>query len=460
MANRQIKTAKLNLLALATLLLALLAVSVSAVSGPVVASSRQHIVQPGDTLTIIARLYSTDVVALVELNQIANPDLIFAGNVLWVAQPDSPRPQEIQDAARQPPELKIAPASNPEPPMDLNTVDSAITDASDAPAFQPTPQSSPSMPWVDYVIQQGDWLSTIAAKHGTTLSELAQVNKITNPNIIFAGQIISVPAIEAPPQATPVPSNPPSGSPPPSFGARPPSSPATSPPPISLEPPSSSLATPTPPQADLDLNSVETPGNQPPPAPTDENLASQSAVAYQVQLRHTVKSGETLSGIAAHYGLASHLELLNANPSLGSGPLRVGTSLVIPGVTVEDRLEFWGLHYNIPLELFKALTWWESGWNNSLTSYAGAIGIGQLIPATVDFVSDVLLGIKLDPYNPDDNIRMSARFVRYLLDETGNDRTYTLGAYYQGLYSVRTRGIYLSSMQYVTGILALQSRFK
>lgn len=179
-----------------------------------------------------------------------------------------------------------------------------------------------------------------------------------------------------------------------------------------------------------------------------------------VQLWHRVKSGETSSQIARHYGLTDFQQLKDANPDSDLDLLQVGQLLVIPGVTVEDRLEYWGRHYGVPVEFFKALTWWESGWNNSLISSAGAIGIGQLIPATVDFVSDVLIGKKLDPRNQDDNIRMSARFLRYLLDETGNDLRLTLGAYYQGLFSVRTKGIYLSSLQYVTGILALQSRFK
>lgn len=43
-----------------------------------------------------------------------------------------------------------------------------------------------------YTIQYGDTLSGIASKYGTTYQRLAQLNGISNPNLIYAGQTIRV----------------------------------------------------------------------------------------------------------------------------------------------------------------------------------------------------------------------------------------------------------------------------
>ena len=43
-----------------------------------------------------------------------------------------------------------------------------------------------------YVVQQGDTLSQIAQKYGTTYQELARINNISNPNYIQVGQVIKI----------------------------------------------------------------------------------------------------------------------------------------------------------------------------------------------------------------------------------------------------------------------------
>ena len=119
----------------------------------------------------------------------------------------------------------------------------------------------------------------------------------------------------------------------------------------------------------------------------------------------------------------------------------------------------WAKAYNVPSDLLKALAWMESGWQNSVVSPVAALGIGQLTPDTVKFVSGDLLKTKLDPKIPEHNIRMSSRFLRYLLDQTGNDPKMALAAYYQGLGSLRRQGPLLVSVAYVNAILALRPQF-
>lgn len=63
-----------------------------------------------------------------------------------------------------------------------------------APQPNPTPQPGPApQPTITYRIQPGDTLGHIAARYGTTVSALAQLNGIANPNRIYAGQVIRIP---------------------------------------------------------------------------------------------------------------------------------------------------------------------------------------------------------------------------------------------------------------------------
>ena len=43
-----------------------------------------------------------------------------------------------------------------------------------------------------YTVQSGDTLSGIAAKYGTSYQKVAQLNGISNPNVIYVGQKLRV----------------------------------------------------------------------------------------------------------------------------------------------------------------------------------------------------------------------------------------------------------------------------
>ena len=47
-----------------------------------------------------------------------------------------------------------------------------------------------------YTVKSGDTLSGIALKHNTTVEALASTNGIKNPNVIFPGQVLKIPAKE------------------------------------------------------------------------------------------------------------------------------------------------------------------------------------------------------------------------------------------------------------------------
>jgi len=114
----------------------------------------------------------------------------------------------------------------------------------------------------------------------------------------------------------------------------------------------------------------------------------------------------------------------------------------------------------VPSDLAMALAWQESGWQRSKVSSTGAVGVMQLEPDTVDFVSTYLLGLArpLDPRDPVANIRMGTRFLRYLLDSQGGDVDRALASYYQGLRSVREHGPLEETDRFVANVKALRGR--
>ena len=46
---------------------------------------------------------------------------------------------------------------------------------------------------VDYTVERGDTLGKIARDHGVSLSELISANNISNPNLIYPGQKLTIP---------------------------------------------------------------------------------------------------------------------------------------------------------------------------------------------------------------------------------------------------------------------------
>ena len=57
--------------------------------------------------------------------------------------------------------------------------------------------SRPEPDYVTYVLRPGDTLSEIAARFGTTVSELAGLNHISNPDQIYPGDTIRIPEKDA-----------------------------------------------------------------------------------------------------------------------------------------------------------------------------------------------------------------------------------------------------------------------
>ncbi|MBP8974888.1 MAG: LysM peptidoglycan-binding domain-containing protein [Anaerolineae bacterium] len=135
-----------------------------------------HTVQAGENLTRIALKYGTTVQAIVQANNITNPNLVFVGQVLII------------------PGAGISPTLQP---------------AGTIIAPTPQPTTAPAGETV-HVVQPGENLFRVALKYGLSTAFLASYNGITNPNLIYVGQKIRIPsgaaaqpAVPAPATATP-----------------------------------------------------------------------------------------------------------------------------------------------------------------------------------------------------------------------------------------------------------------
>ena len=104
----------------------------------------------------------------------------------------------------------------------------------------------------------------------------------------------------------------------------------------------------------------------------------------------------------------------------------------------------------------------ESGWRARRVSSTGAVGIGQIEPQTDAFICTQLLGFSapVDPRLPDNNIRMSAAYLAWLLRQTRGDVANAIGAYYQGLTNLRGKGPLDSTRRYVAGVGAWWAQFR
>jgi murein DD-endopeptidase MepM/ murein hydrolase activator NlpD len=161
-----------------------------------------HIVQPGETLSAIARAYGVSAADVVALNALPQASLLTTGQTLKV-------PFGATVAAAAPAAVKVA--SLPESSVDdtiarlrqqrqqlQGSLGSLKTEAvALAPeTAAPEPIADPST-LTPYRVKSGDTLDTIARQYSLTRSELVAINRFDNPNILRVNQVINLPKTAA-----------------------------------------------------------------------------------------------------------------------------------------------------------------------------------------------------------------------------------------------------------------------
>lgn len=159
-----------------------------------------YTVKSGDTLSSIARNYGTTVYRIVSLNpSITNPNLIYPGEQFIISIDSNTNSSSVvYTVVRGDTLSEIAARYN-------TTVSKLVTDnnISNPNLIYPGQRIGISVGTIPslgnecgkilYTIRRGDTLSEIAAKYDTTVNEIATLNNISNPNLIYAGNIIRVP---------------------------------------------------------------------------------------------------------------------------------------------------------------------------------------------------------------------------------------------------------------------------
>jgi LysM repeat protein len=215
------------------------------------------------------------------------------------------------------------------------------------------------------------------------------------------------------------------------------------------------------------------PAARPTPVPTVRLVVT--------DVRYTVRPNDSWAGVASAFGVkAGHVAV--ANGKTLRSPLYVGQRIVVPRVRVPERLpaklpadlraspvrqQYIPLflaaakEFGVPYDLLMSQAYRESSWQRDAVSSSNARGIGQLLPSTARWTAQVLLRERgLSVWDPQDNIRMQARFLRYLLDRYHGNAFRALAAYYQGPFAVERAGVSRTGAAYARSILDRRAWFR
>lgn len=195
---------------------------------------------------------------------------------------------------------------------------------------------------------------------------------------------------------------------------------------------------------------------------------------------YVVRAGDNLTQLSRRFDV-SLAELIDANQTIRhQDRVNVGTRLHVPvhqtGLPASIRLSperlrlrpvirHWAAQNKLPADLLEATLYLESGWNQARISSTGAVGVGQLMPATAAYIKHDLIGPHaggpaLRASVAEHNIRMSARYLRQLLSSTKGNVGGALHRYYQGAGSIASNGLYNDTKSYAASIQALRQRFR
>jgi len=156
-----------------------------------------YIVQPGDTLYSIARRFNVSIEAILEVNDIANPNFIYPGQILQIPNGGEEGPEGFYYTVQPGDTLySIARRFN----ADLRTL---IRYNQIAPPYTIYPGQQIFVPGVEapeppaggrvYIVQEGDTLYSIAQRFNVGIDEIIRLNNIPRPDLIYVGQRLLIP---------------------------------------------------------------------------------------------------------------------------------------------------------------------------------------------------------------------------------------------------------------------------
>ncbi|MGH3654544.1 LysM peptidoglycan-binding domain-containing protein [Glutamicibacter sp.] len=424
-------------------------------------STTSYTVKNGDTLSGIASKHDMSLSDLLSKNDISASKVIFPGNKL--------------------------------------TVKGSSSSSSSTTHSKKSSSSSGSS---TYTVKSGDTLGSIAIKHNMSLSSLLSKNDISASKVIFPGDKIKVKGSSS------------SGSSSKSTPKKSSSSASSSYTVKSGDTLSGIAAKHGMSLSDLlKINDISAskpifPGSKIKVSGGSSSSSSpKSTAAPKAKAKtstYTVKSGDTLSGIATSHDMKL-ASLLDLNPEYSSStPLKIGAKLKVSGssvapsgqvkkqkigntfagrtyedhvvrdansnkdyldsISVPSRSEMQALirstakSMGVDPALAMAHAYQESGFNMRAVSPANAVGAMQVLPSTGDWIASVI-GQDLNVLNPRDNVVAGVAVIAYNLDNTDNLDD-AIASYYQGLAGVRNNGMYEDTKHYVASIKAHMKNYR
>jgi N-acetylmuramoyl-L-alanine amidase len=423
-----------------------------------------YLVQPGDTLTAIARRHGTDPGVLARLNGVTAPGELMAGVRLTV----------------------------PVPPVNPGSLARRKARAAGLHPVEHT-----GSPRLTYRVRPGDTISEIARRAGTSERAVLAANGMRTAAMIRVGQDLTLPSLTTARTRDAAPKR----------SVRPV---------LHVVRPGDTLGqlalTYGVPLARvlranrLTTESVIRPGQKVLlPGARARARARHASTGHSSAAVHVVRRGETVSVIARRHGTSvsavlglNHLgprsviypgrRLLLPGPDGAGTP--AGTSVTLgqdssflgrtyPAAVVtaaranrqallrraapdvaqaRDLVSHTARRYGVDPALALAVAQVESSFDHHQVSPANAIGLMQVIPSTGVWSSQ-LAGRHLDLLDAEDNVTAGVVLLASLIGAAPDSST-ALAGYYQGLASVRKNGMFADTRRYVATVRTLTHRFR
>jgi N-acetylmuramoyl-L-alanine amidase len=356
----------------------LLAAMAACALAPTTSMAAVHTVAPGETLWGIALANNLATSAVAAANGLSPEARVVAGTNLTIP----------------------APGQNPLPP---------VTPAPSSPGTATAPAASGGG---GYLVQPGDSLSAIAARHGVGLSSLAAANGLKLDSWVISGTTLRLPT----PGSAPAPAA--------AQGA---------------------------PEA-MGAYKVR-------PGDTLSGLAAAVRVpaAQMAYMNGLNPTSQLIAGTVIKLPTGATINATAPAPARTIVPQ--AAPMASPGRLSAGQVGTLAAQSGAPSSLAAAIAWQESGFNNAMVSPANARGIMQVMPGTWSWVQSNLSSTRLDPTSPTDNVKAGSLYLAHLLRETNGDLALAAAGYYQGLSSVRRIGMLPETQRYVANVLALRGRF-
>ncbi len=285
-----------------------------------------------------------------------------------------------------------------------------------------------------HTVTRGETLSGIAKRYNTTVAQIVSANSLKNPNRIYVGQKLTIPA---------------------GNGA------------ASSAQQSTSRATASTGTATATTHTVARGETLSSIAKrygtTTANLAALNSLANPNRIY--VGQKLTISGTASTSTSSSTVPntFLGYTYSAQTNAAANQNKSTLNSMSVPSRAQMQQMVYDTAVQmgvdpkLALAHAYVESGFDARAVSPANAVGVMQVIPSSGQWASQ-MVGRQLNLLDPQDNVIAGVAIIRYLqthassLDEG-------IAGYYQGLGGVQRNGMRADTQQYVTKVKNAMSRF-